>query len=167
MVHRHVAAVVGRPSWRTVHVPTGIRTPDGTSPSAWGLNELLGTFQRWRMPAAALSALALSSLAVLTWIQAGTWRDSRTLWQHAVGVTDENHLAYCNLGMAHVREGNLEDAEQCFQAALLIQPDFKEVKHNLANVYTLLAVQHKNDGRNDDALAYLAKALTLEPEDSL
>ena len=44
-------------------------------------------------------------LAVLTWQQCGYWKNSITLFNHALQVTKDNYLAHNNLGLALFAEG--------------------------------------------------------------
>src|SRR5262249_17407022 len=41
----------------------------------------------------ALSVVVLLTLGVLTWRQTETWRDSETLWRHAIAVGQESSVA--------------------------------------------------------------------------
>jgi tetratricopeptide (TPR) repeat protein len=74
--------------------------------------------QRLRRPAVAACALVLVALSALTWRQIGTWRDGRTLFGHALAVTERNHLAATFLGMAERRAGELEAARAHLEQAL-------------------------------------------------
>ena len=47
------------------------------------------------------------------------------------GCIDE---AYHNLGLVLRGQGKLEEALQCFEKAIAIDPDYKEAKHALADV---------------------------------
>ena len=46
--------------------------------------------------------------------QVGYWRNSETLYRHAIAVTQENFAAYNNLGNSLFAEGKMEEALHCF-----------------------------------------------------
>ena len=65
---------------------------------AWGTNELLAKWKYKQPVLWRLSLAVIFILAVLTWLQAGYWRDSISLFGHAVSVTSGNYVAYDNRG---------------------------------------------------------------------
>jgi tetratricopeptide (TPR) repeat protein len=69
-------------------------------------------------PVVAACLAALGALSLTTWRQIGTWRDGRTLFAHALAVTERNHLAATFLGMAERRAGALEAARAHLEQAL-------------------------------------------------
>jgi tetratricopeptide (TPR) repeat protein/uncharacterized membrane protein YqjE len=119
----------------------------------WGANEWIKK-QRWILGAAAV--LALGACAVLTPRQVGFWRTSETLFQHAVEVTDNNYLAYNNLGFDLSNRGEAERAMTYFQKSLAINSNYDEAHNNLG--YSLAAL-----GRYQEATNEYIKALSLNP----
>jgi Flp pilus assembly protein TadD len=87
----------------------------------WTVRDLAATDARRHAAAWALAAVLLFC-AVRTWQQVGVWQSSATLFQHATEVTDDNYLAYSNLGMALVGEQRFAEAEQSFRRVLAIDP---------------------------------------------
>jgi protein O-mannosyl-transferase len=88
---------------------------------SWGLGELA---ERVRLPhpaRAAAAALALGALVALTWVQVGHWRNSTTVWEHALAVTEDNDRAHQYLAQAYRQEGREEEAVQHIGAAFRIQ----------------------------------------------
>jgi len=63
----------------------------------WGAAEVLEQL-RATVVAIPLAASACATCAVLTWIQVGYWRNSETLFRHALHVTQDNSVANHNLG---------------------------------------------------------------------
>ncbi|MBK9472459.1 MAG: hypothetical protein IPO18_09270 [bacterium] len=60
-----------------------------------------------------IAAAAVVAVAVLGWVahrQVQVWRDSRTLFSHAVAVNDADYLSHLNLGKAFEAEGRLAEA---------------------------------------------------------
>ncbi len=73
----------------------------------------------------------------LTWRQTGTWRDSQTLFRHAITVTDNNHVAMSFLGTALFTQNQLHEAARYYSLSLSIKPDQAEAHHNLALTFKL------------------------------
>lgn len=105
--------------------------------------------------AALLAALVL--LAVLCRAQVDTWKDSKTLFSHAVAVTEGNYLAHLNLGVALAREGDEKGAMKEYYTALAIQPNMIEARAALGTAL------HKQ-GRPAEALPHLRMAVRLRPD---
>jgi tetratricopeptide (TPR) repeat protein len=119
----------------------------------WGAYDWLGT-QRWLLGTAA--ALAVGACAMLTPRQVAYWRTSETLFLHAVEVTDNNYLAYNNLGYDLSNRGETERAMVYFQKSLEINSNYDEAHNNLG--YALAAL-----GRYKEATNEYIKALSLNP----
>jgi tetratricopeptide (TPR) repeat protein len=84
--------------------------------------------------AKALAAAALALLLVLgvrTWSQVGHWRDTRTLFTHALSVTERNWVAHLMLGQELGNSGDNDGALEHFEAARAALPGFFEAELNL------------------------------------
>jgi tetratricopeptide (TPR) repeat protein len=98
---------------------------------AWGANELLPD-RPWRGQALAIGGvLLLAASALLTERQVQFWRDSETLFGHAVQVTRDNYLAYNNLGFYQSGKGRTAEAMQNYRQALKINPAYEDALNNL------------------------------------
>jgi len=119
---------------------------------AWGLPEVL-------KGKVALSAgiLACLACAALCEAQIQYWRNSETLFRHALDVTSSNYLAHHNLGVALAGEGRFPEAIQQYQAALQIEP-------NAANVQTDYGNALAGSGRAPEAIAHYDAALRVLPD---
>lgn len=60
-----------------------------------------------RLPVAALAVLALVGCAATTHMQAGYWRDTLVLFEHALAVTERNWFAHSSLGGTYAERGDL------------------------------------------------------------
>jgi tetratricopeptide (TPR) repeat protein len=118
-----------------------------------------GAKKRKLSPALAAATLAaiLLPLIFLTHRQIAYWKDSETLFTHAVAVTTNNGLAENNLGAALMEEGHPAAAFPHFLAAVRYSPDLASAHYNLgvllhkqnqlpeaANQYRL-AISHAGD----------------------
>jgi protein O-mannosyl-transferase len=122
----------------------------------WGGADLLG---RLRCPAAVsgtLAGLLLWACALCTWLQVCVWRDSVTLWQHALDVTAGNYLAHDNLGVALWAQGKQGEAMAHYAEAIRVGPHF-------ANAHYNLGVALEEQGRQAAAVEHYRAALRLYP----
>ncbi len=116
---------------------------------AWAVAEL----PRARM---VLMAGLLCTLPV-AWAQTSYWRDSETLWRHALDVTRENYVAEHNLGSALLDDpARLPEAISHLQAALRLNP-------HSAGAHTDLGSALAQSGRPAEAVAEFRAALAFAP----
>ena len=83
---------------------------------------------------AALTAAFLLFFAALTWRQTTYWKDSFSLFGHALQVIPENYMAENNLGSAYVDTGNTDAAYGHFLRATQERPRYGLAHYNLANM---------------------------------
>jgi tetratricopeptide (TPR) repeat protein len=124
----------------------------------WGVAELT---TGWRYRFAILSgiaALVLGGLSASAWQQIGYWKNSETLWTHALQVDPNSDVARGGRGDVLLGRGDVDGAVRDFQAALSIRPNNAEVHSRLAD-----ALLRK--GNAAEAIAHWEKALEMQPED--
>jgi len=105
-----------------------------------------------------ITVLALAALTVVTYRQIGYWKNSLTLWSHAVAVTNGNDDAEDKLGSALIAAGKEETAAAHFRNAVAINPT-----DPLINVHMGFIEQH--DGHLQQAIYYYQQALALTQSD--
>ena len=105
----------------------------------------------------ALGVGALLGLIPMTWDQCRTWRDSMTLWTHALthGAGDSSEV-HNNLGVELSRQGKFEAAEAHYTKALRLNPRFAQARNNMG-------VELARQGKFQAAAAYYTEALRLKP----
>jgi len=123
--------------------------------AVWGVGELTKHWRLARVVLPAVAAVVIVAFVTLTRAQAATWRDSETLWRHALAVTDNNYFAHGGLGAAMLSRGDDAGAESEFRAALRIRPNLADVQNDLGS---LLAGR----GRVDEALQHFRQAVELD-----
>jgi Flp pilus assembly protein TadD len=109
--------------------------------------------RRWHALAALAAAAALVPVTVR---QVGFWRSDEALFRRALAVTERNHLAHTNLGVALLRAGNLAEAEGELRAALRIAPGIALIHDDLGQV---LAARE----RPAEAAEAFRQSLRLDP----
>jgi tetratricopeptide (TPR) repeat protein len=98
--------------------------------AVWAAADLTAGRPAWRTAAVGAAGLALAGCAALSWRQVGYWRDSATLFAHALDVTRGNFLAHTNLGSALEREGRLAEARAHYAEAVRLNPGYPEAQNN-------------------------------------
>lgn len=112
---------------------------------------------RWsrKMIAFIVSSIILS-LSGAAHIQTHYWKDSETLFRRAISVTNNNYIAYDNLGLALVTKGRTREAHKYFEEALRINPNFEKAHHNIGASYML-------QGDTEKAYFHILTALDANP----
>ncbi len=104
-----------------------------------------------------LTGLVLAALlACGTLKQLAYWKDTRTLFEHALAVTERNYVAHMNLGFLEHHEGHLEAAETHYLAALEIAPRLADAHSNLGGLC------YSRD-EYAEARMHLERALEIDP----
>jgi len=123
---------------------------------AWAAAEIFPYWPRLKSAIAVGAVGVCAVCAVLTWFQVTYWRDSVSLFQHAVDVTTDNYIARFNLAGSLGVRGEEGEAIEQLAAAVRIRPNSAPAHAGLGR---LLAKQ----GRKDEALAHLRTAALLQP----
>ncbi|MEQ1892417.1 MAG: tetratricopeptide repeat protein [Planctomycetota bacterium] len=113
-----------------------------------------------RAPLLAGGVLVLAALSVLTTRQVATWRDSKTLFTHALAVTEKNWVAATYLGEVERMAGELDAAQAHLEFALEVQKGHVPALFELARV-------HLERGELGDARRLLKRTLRNDPSHAL
>ncbi|MFN0150241.1 MAG: tetratricopeptide repeat protein [bacterium] len=122
--------------------------------------------------------------------QVGVWRDTRTLFEHALGVNPRSWVANTGLGVVAARDGRDADAARFYSDAIRANPDYADAHYNLglvagkggdgaeakrlfseairlradfADAHNALGVILAREGRIDDAASAYEAALASKP----
>jgi tetratricopeptide (TPR) repeat protein len=121
----------------------------------WGLCELTERLRQRTVLLSIFAVAAIIACVVSTRYEIGFWKDSFTLWDRAIAVTENNYIAHNNLGIL-LQPTEHEAALREFQEAARINPDFAAAQRYLADELSLR-------GRFDEAIAHYRKSLESEP----
>jgi len=99
----------------------------------------------------------LFALVILTWTQCGYWKNSFTLFNHALWVTKNNYLAYINRGTAYAELGQYQRAIQDYNEAIHLKPDDSSAFFNKGATYHKL-------GQYQNAIEDYSEAIRLRPD---
>jgi tetratricopeptide (TPR) repeat protein len=134
-------------------------------------------------------AAACLPLLLATRAQAALWKDTRTLFGHALEVTSQNALAHQVYGNALLVDGEVAPAIEHLREALRLSPDFPDAHNNLgsalgsqgdyegavrefrAALRTQETAESRHNlgfalsrlGRTDEAIPEFQRALELDP----
>jgi protein O-mannosyl-transferase len=100
----------------------------------WGGWELISRGRWARRVGVFFSVSAMLCLAVLTGKQLGYWRDTITLFRHAVDVTPDSSSSLFTLGVGYEKIGDTNRALDYYGLAHKISPNEAETQHNLAGL---------------------------------
>jgi tetratricopeptide (TPR) repeat protein len=123
---------------------------------AFGAADLAAGIKRRQVALTALFGLALVACLFLTWRQVGYWRDSATIYSHALEVTENNYIAYNNLGMTYYEAGRHDEAMAMFYQAIRSNPKFAEAYNNIG-------LELAGRGDFSAAISRFQQALRLQP----
>lgn len=125
--------------------------------TVWFGAEFLSRYRQSKKIAAVFLSIAILLLIMLSRHQAAYWKNSVTLFKHALEVTDQNYLAHNNLGLALKQNGNIHEAIEHYRSALSIRPNYVLAHNNLG-------VALSEIGETEDVLSHFSLAIKLMPE---
>ena len=102
------------------------------------------------------AVVAVVACAVVTARALPHWRNSETVFRHALAVVPDNFMAHTNLGNALDQAGKLDEAAVHYEEAVRLNPTYPEALNNLG---TLKARR----GEMDAAEALFRRALAVRP----
>jgi tetratricopeptide (TPR) repeat protein len=117
---------------------------------AWEL-ERLGS----RMTASVLTSVIILGCAFLSARQVRVWKDSETLFRHALAVAP-SFFAHNDLGVALDERGQLDAATEHYAASLQLNPGYPEANNNYGS-----AIARR--GRFSEAIPYFSRAIAVRP----
>ncbi len=123
----------------------------------WAVTDFTRSWHLQRMVLGIAALIVVSALSWCCWRQASYWRDSETLFTHALAVTRNNDVAMNNLGIIFLEKGQLDDAIANLQAAIDVRPENAPAHDNLAK-----ALLQK--GQVAEAMVHYRKFLEIEPD---
>jgi Flp pilus assembly protein TadD len=116
---------------------------------------------RWPRPVktwtGAVIATALLLCLVCARQQVGYWKDSETLFGHALKVSPDNWLAHLNLGEALDAKGQTDEAMRHYAEAVRLNPDHPNAHNNLGATLD-------DKGQTDAAILQFQDAIHLKPD---
>lgn len=100
--------------------------------------------------------LLVAVSGVATWRQTTVWRDTRSLFRHAVVAAPMSATAWSNLASWHGSEGRADLAIETFRHALALDPGHPVANYNLGYL-------HWTRGQTGEAVEFLQTSLSANP----
>jgi len=123
---------------------------------AWGASDVLVNWQYRKIILGASSLIILLILAICSNVQSGYWKDSMSLYTHALKVSNLNYKAHFNMAITLKDMDRFEEAAIEFQNGLQIKPDAPFALNDLGIIYG-------RQGKFDQASECFMKALKINP----
>ncbi len=157
----------------------------------WGACDLAETWRFQKITLAVACSVTIVLSLALTRHQLGYWKDSEILFRHTIKVTNNNYIAYNNVGDALLNQGRVDEAMSQFQEAIRINPNDAEAHYNLgiaffkksqtgeaisqyqeairikpdyAEAHNNLGAALLNKVQTDDAVSHFQEAIRLKPD---
>jgi tetratricopeptide (TPR) repeat protein len=115
------------------------------------------TTRAGRVARSCAAVVLLAACALRTWNQIGVWRDSKTLFTHAVAVSDRNDVAEGFLASALFANSQFNEAAVHAERACALNPRNEQALATLASV-------REREGRTNEAVSIYRKALEIHPD---
>ena len=101
---------------------------------AWGFSDIFSRLHHRKVILSFCSVIIILALGILSWRQAGYWRNDVILFKHAIEVVPNNLWAHERLASIFYKQGKFEDAAKHFREMLRIYPDSLSAKLYLADI---------------------------------
>ena len=121
---------------------------------SWGLADLAAKWPKWKPAFIILTFSLIAFFAVATRTQLGHWKNSITLFEHALAVTEDNHIAQNNLGNAFAEKGNFTKAIYHYRESIRLKP-------NNAKAYNNLGIALARQGQIEAAIQNYSRAVSI------
>ena len=132
---------------------------------AWLTGDLLARSAASKRLWAWAAPVVLVALAWLAWLQTSSWRNTETLWEHALAVTPNNDVAHYNLALLAMDRGRIDGAIRHFEAALAGSGGGETSSHlSAALVHNNLGIALARKGLEEEAMAHYRKAVELRDD---
>jgi hypothetical protein len=112
--------------------------------------------QSRRLAPGLLMALVITLLGMAAWFQTTRWKDSETIWSHAIACTPPNAVAQNNLGVVLGRQHHQVEAITHLKEAIAIRPEYPDAHNNLG-------VNLRCNGRPKEAISQFETTLAMRP----
>ena len=117
----------------------------------WGMSDLAVRWRFGRLLLCAVGAVTILSLSFCSWLQASYWRNSITLFEHALQIAPDNYIALNNLGQFYINNGKYDKGLAYMYKGIQVKPKFGPLYYNVG-----LAMYGRRD--YEKAIEYFAKA---------
>lgn len=126
----------------------------------FGIYKVFIRWPKWNFLSHSILGVFAVFLIYATSFQVKLWKNSITVFSHAIKVTRNNSVAHINLGDALINQNRIPEAIHHFSEALSINPNSAVAHLNIGHCYLIL-------NQYDKALQSFSKSVSLKPDFSL
>jgi cytochrome c-type biogenesis protein CcmH/NrfG len=123
----------------------------------WSLPQLVAKWPYRKIALGIAMPIVLAALGICAYRQTSYWKNSSTLFTHALEVTSDNYLAHGRLAQDAHLQGNIALAIEHFTKTLQINP-------NYADAILGLGCALADRGDIAQAVGYIKRSLEIEPD---
>ncbi|MBZ5498531.1 MAG: tetratricopeptide repeat protein [Acidobacteriia bacterium] len=123
----------------------------------WGVPDLVAKWPGAKRSLAAAGMMMVLACSVTTWFQVRLWRNTSSLFAHALEIDGDNYQAHGIAGTDLALHGKYEEAIRHYLEVLRLQPADTEIMCNLGYAFYRL-------GKKDQALELYQRALKIKPD---
>ena len=132
---------------------------------AWLAGDLAARFPPAKRVWMFVGPSAVVAATWLAWIQTSSWRNTETLWRHALAMTPNNDVANYNLALLAMDRDRIDDAIRYLENALAGRSDQETSSHlSTALLHNTLGIALARKGREQDAIGHYRKAIELRDD---
>ena len=124
----------------------------------WLIFDLAGTRPVRKLVFSSIATIVMLVLITLSTQQVGYWKNSFSLFKHALDTTSESATAHINYGIELIKRARLSEATEHFKAAIRLEPRW-------AHPYNNLALALSEQGRLKESLVFMKEAIRIDPTD--
>ena len=123
----------------------------------WGVAEMTNKMAHQRILVPGFVLLLLFHWIFTSWNQVSYWKNSISLFEHALSVTRDNAVAHINLGEALTKAGRNDEAMGHYRETLRINPSSAAAINNMG-------VLLRQRGQDGEATQHFRRVLKLDPD---
>jgi len=124
--------------------------------AVWGATDMMRSMRLKKEWFAVAALCVVMPLAVLCRVQLSYWRNTTALFEHALVVNPNNHVAHNLLGLESMEKREFSQAQQRFMEAIKIGPKYAPAYNNLG----LVLLEQE---RFDEAAERFSQAFEVDP----
>jgi len=130
---------------------------------AWGIPDLLASWKYRQAACAAAAAAVLLACGIQTTHQVKLWRDTTTLFEHALAVTRDNYVAHSIIGLLEMEQGRRDDALPHYTEIVRVAAKFTPVEPYYSDAQYNIGLILAGRGDAEAAKAHYLAALATNP----
>lgn len=133
---------------------------------AWTCADLTRGWRNRQIVLSSVAGFVIAASAVLAFKQTTYWRDSISVWRHAVAVTPDNQMAHQNLGAALWTAGKADESHRESRAAAIAhaRTTLKDFPFDIAT-HNDLGVLMLQNGNVRGGIEQWETSLQIDPDD--